>query len=68
MLTSWRTTFAGIGAILVAVGAAATAYFDTDPTTVVDFGVLVAAILAGIGLISARDNGVTSEQANSPKT
>ena len=62
MNKSWKTTTAGIGAILVAAGSALTAMFDNDPTTVADWGAVIAAIIAGIGLIAARDNGVTSEQ------
>lgn len=60
---SWRTTAAGIGAILVAVGSAITAMFDNDPATLPDYGACIAAIIAGIGLIMARDNKVSSEQA-----
>jgi len=60
---SWKTTTAGVGAILVALGSAMTAMFDADPLTVPDWGAVVAAIIAGIGLITARDNDVTSEQA-----
>lgn len=63
MKSSWKTTAAGIGAILVAVGSALTATFDADPATVADWGAVVAAIIAGAGLIMARDNNVTSEQA-----
>ena len=62
-IPSWRTTVAGIGAILVAVGSALSATFDNDPMTVADWGTVVAAIIAGIGLITARDNDVSSEQA-----
>lgn len=62
-MKSWKTTTAGVGAILVALGSAMTAMFDADPLTVPDWGAVVAAIIAGIGLISARDNNVTSEQA-----
>lgn len=51
-----NTTIAGIGAILVAVGAAMSAYFDADPATTVDFATTVAAIIAGIGLIMAKDS------------
>lgn len=61
MSRSWETTIAGIGAILVAIGGAATAYFDGDPATVVDWEVTLAAIVAGIGLIRARDNNKSSE-------
>lgn len=62
-MKSWKTTAAGIGAILVAVGSALTATFDADPATVADWGAVIAAIIAGAGLIMARDNDVTSEQA-----
>lgn len=62
-MKSWKTTAAGVGAILVAIGSALTATFDTDPATVADWGAVVAAIIAGVGLIVARDNNVTSEQA-----
>jgi hypothetical protein len=62
-MKSWKTTVAGIGAILVAVGSALSAMFDADPSTVADWGAVVAAIIAGVGLIAARDNGVSSEDA-----
>lgn len=62
-MKSWKTTVTGIAAILTAVGAALTALFDNDPTTTLDVTVTASAIMAGIGLIFARDNGVTSEEA-----
>lgn len=60
---SWRTTLAGIAAILTAGGACLTALTDGNPATDPDYAALVAAVIAGIGLIFARDNGVTSERA-----
>lgn len=54
-MKSPRTTAAGIGAILVAVGSLLTAYFDNDPATVPDFASAAAALIAGIGLIFAKD-------------
>lgn len=60
---SYRTTLAGIGAIFVAVGGAVTALTDNDPATVPDWTTAIAAIAAGFGLLTARDNKVTSEQA-----
>ena len=56
MMSSPKTTLAGVGAILVAVGAAMSAMFDADPLTVPQWDVVIAAILAGIGLIFAKDS------------
>lgn len=50
-----KTTLAGIGSILAAVGFALKAIFDADPTTNVDIGSTIAAVTAGIGLILAKD-------------
>lgn len=50
-----NTTMAGIGAIIVAIGSTLTAMFDGDPATVADFGSAIAAVIAGIGLILAKD-------------
>ena len=58
---NWKTTGAGVAAILVALGAALTAYTDNDPATGVDLASLVAAVIAGIGLICARDGNKSSE-------
>lgn len=50
-----KTTLAGIGAILVAVGGALKALFDGDPSTNLDITTTVTAITAGLGLIMAKD-------------
>ena len=50
-----NTTIAGIGAILVAVGGVLVAWFDGDATTVPDFATAIAAVVAGVGLIAAKD-------------
>lgn len=50
-----NTTVAGVGAILVAVGSILTAMFDGDASTSPDYTAAVAAIIAGIGLIFAKD-------------
>lgn len=60
---SWKTSAAGIGAVLVAAGSALTAMFDNDPATLPDWGAVIAAVIAGIGLLFARDNKVSSEAA-----
>ena len=50
-----KTTLAGIGAILVAIGGTLKAIFDGDPSTSVDLTATIAAVSAGIGLIWAKD-------------
>jgi len=50
-----NTTIAGIGSILVAIGSVLTAMFDGDPATNADFTSAVAAVIAGVGLILAKD-------------
>jgi hypothetical protein len=50
-----KTTLAGVGAILVAVGGALRAAFDGDPSTNIDIASTIAAVTAGIGLIMAKD-------------
>ena len=63
MKGSHKTTIAGIGAILIASGSLLQALFDGNPATEPDYAALVAAIVAGFGLIFARDNDVSSEDA-----
>jgi len=60
---SWKTTTAGVAAIVVALATAVGALFDADPTTLPDWGAVAAAVMAGVGLIVARDNDVSSEKA-----
>lgn len=50
-----KTTLAGIGAILVAVGTALKAAFDGDPATSFDLTTTITAVTAGVGLILAKD-------------
>lgn len=62
-MRSWKTSAAGIAAIVAAVAAAVAALFDADPATNPDWAAVAAAVLAGVGLLAARDNDVTSESA-----
>jgi len=52
---NWKTTLAGVGAIMVAVGGALKSLFDGDPTTNIDLASTIAAITIGVGLIAAKD-------------
>jgi uncharacterized membrane protein YjjP (DUF1212 family) len=59
---SWKTTAAGITAILLAVGNAFTQYLQGGLATI-NWEVLLAGVVAGIGLIMAKDSGVTNSPA-----
>lgn len=54
-MSNRNTTVAGIGAVLVAIGGVLTAMFDGDPITQPDWSTAVAAVIAGVGLILAKD-------------
>ena len=62
-MKSWKTTVFGTGGLLVVVAAAVSALFDNDPATNPDWSAVIGAASACIGLLFARDNSVTSEQA-----
>ena len=62
-MKSWRTTTTGFLAIAAALCGAGIALLDGNPNTNPDWASVSAAIMAGVGLITARDNTVTSEQA-----
>lgn len=59
---SWKTSLAGIAAIITLVSAAISAQFDEDPTTVPDWNTAIAAVFIGFGLVTARDGDKSSEQ------
>jgi peptidoglycan/LPS O-acetylase OafA/YrhL len=63
MKGSWKTSAAGIAAIVVAIASCAQAALDGNPDTAPNFEVAIAAIISGLGLIFARDNNVSSESA-----
>ena len=54
---SWKTTLAGVAAIITALGTAHTQYNNGGN---VDFATLIPALLAGLGLVFARDNNKSS--------
>jgi hypothetical protein len=57
---SYKTTLAGIAAICTAAAAILTGLAEGGA---VDWTSAIAAIVSGVGLMFARDNSVTSEQA-----
>lgn len=66
-MKSWKTTLAGIAAIVAALATAVSAQFDNNPATVPDWTMVIGMITAGVGLVLARDNDKTSEQVNAGK-
>ena len=63
MKKSWKTSAAGIAGIIIAIASCVQAQFDGDPATVPNYEVALAAVITSLGLIFARDNDVSSEQA-----
>lgn len=62
-MSSSKTTVTGILAILAAAIGVAQALTDGNPATNPDWAAVGAAVLAGIGLITARDNKVSDQAA-----
>lgn len=60
-MKSWKTSLTGILTIVTAIGSAVLVYLKSG--VLPDFGVLSAAVMAGVGLLYSRDNNVTSESA-----
>jgi hypothetical protein len=52
-MTNWKTTVSGVLAIVVAAGNAAINMLNGQS---VDYASVIAAIMAGIGLITAKDS------------
>lgn len=62
-MKSWKTTTAGIAGIVSVIAAALQAQFDADPNTIPNWTSVISVVITGAGLLFARDNNVTSEQA-----
>lgn len=67
---SWKSTTAGIVALIAAVAGALALILDNDPLTNPDWNELIARVLqiiaeisVGVGLLFTRDDKVTSEEA-----
>lgn len=67
--TTKNLTVLGIITVIQALAVAATAIFDGDPATNVDFGILVTAIMSGVGMVlakGAKTTGGTVDAAGNP--
>ena len=54
-MSNWKTTTTGILAIVLAICTAAKNELDGDPVTVADWSLVATSVLAGVGLILAKD-------------
>jgi hypothetical protein len=54
-MKNWKTTAAGISAIMLAIGSALSAISAGTP---IDYTAVIAAVLAGVGLVMAKDASV----------
>jgi hypothetical protein len=61
-MKSWKTTAAGVGGLMTAIGSVLNQLFDGNPATNPDWNVMLPIIFTSLIGIFARDNGVSSEQ------
>jgi len=62
-MTSWKTTLAGVLQFLAVAGQQLAMLFDGDPGTNPEWNLVIGSLIVLFGLGTARDNGVSSEQA-----
>ena len=63
-MKSWKTTTCGIlAAVAAGITLVAVPLLDEDPATVANWGAFGATLAVAIGLLMARDNNKTSEDA-----
>lgn len=67
MVKSWRTTALGIAGLVSALSFAFTQYLNGG-FAAVNFEVLIAAVLASVGLIAAKDAKVSNAPNPGPAT
>jgi len=61
-MKSWKTSLAGIlSAVVAALSLVAIPMLDSDPASVPNWGAAIAAVVAAVGLLMARDNDKSSE-------
>lgn len=66
-MSSWRVKLFGLVSGLSAILNEVANELDSDPTTHLNYGLILAAITGIIAAFNARDNRVTSEQAGAKR-
>jgi hypothetical protein len=61
MKASWKTTAAGVAALVAVLATAIAAHFDDDPATIAEWGGVITAVLVALGFAASRDNDKSSE-------
>lgn len=61
LFKSWKTSSAGITALLSAVSMALPALTDGDPNTIPDWQGIMTLVLVGFGLVSSKDGDKSTE-------
>lgn len=64
---SWRTSLFGKGGIVAIIVGVVSKLLDGDPATVVDWGIVIPALITSIALLFTRDDNVSSEEAKAAK-
>lgn len=62
MKASWKTTAAGVAALIAVIATAITAQFDGDPATIAEWGGVITAVFVALGFAASRDNDKSSEE------
>ena len=57
---SWKTNTAGIAAIVVGIGNLVISVIQNQTVTAEAAGIAVTAVIAGVGLLNAKDNNVSN--------
>ncbi len=60
-MKSWKTTAAGIAALLAVIATAIASQFDGDASTTAEWGAVVTAVFVALGFVASRDNDRSSE-------
>lgn len=55
-MKNWKTSLAGIAAVITVIANVAVMLLDGNPATNPDWSLVIPAVLGGLGLTAARDN------------
>lgn len=56
---NWKTSTAGVLALVTVALNVLSSMFDNDPTTIVNWGLVIPAVMSAVGLMFAKDGDKT---------